>query len=107
MVNTKCHFQLEVTNLEEWLNKNEHKFNNFDLVLIDGSTDYLRKKAIEEISRKNPSAVYVLDNSDRKIFNSLNFHRQPIRIIRRHGLVRHPFQATETSFYWFNRLADW
>lgn len=106
MVNNKCHFQLEVTNLDEWLNKSEHIFNNFDLVLIDGSTDFLRKKAIELISRKNPSAVYVLDNSDRKIFNSLNFHLQPIRIIRKHGLVRHPFQATETSFYWFKALDD-
>ncbi len=104
MINVECEFHMEVTNLDVWLNNNAHLFNNFDLVLIDGSSDILRKKAIETISHKNPKAVYVLDNSDREIFNSLNFQVQPTKVIRRYGLVRHPFQATETTFYWFRRL---
>ena len=74
---------------------------DFDIVLIDGSTDEVRKLAIENLPSLNKGAVYILDNSDRQVFENLKFVLEPTKIVRKHGLVRHPFQATETTFYWF------
>ena len=96
-----CNFEIEVTSVESWLLTRNKTNMNFDLVLIDGSTDAVRKKAIERLPSLNPAAVYILDNSDRKIFNDLDFVLEPTKVLRKHGLVRHPFQATETTFYWF------
>jgi predicted O-methyltransferase YrrM len=96
-----CNFEIEVTSVESWLLTRNKTNMNFDLVLIDGSTDAVRKKAIERLPSLNPAAVYILDNSDREIFNNLDFVVKPTKVLRKHGLVRHPFQATETTFYWF------
>jgi hypothetical protein len=94
-------FQLVNSNLEDWLLSRTKQNMDFDLVLIDGGTDNARKKALEILPILNPKAVYVLDNSDRTVFNRINFHIQPVKSIRHSGMIRHPFQATETTFYYF------
>jgi len=101
VTNKKCKFEIQVTNVELWLNTRNKKNMDFDIVLIDGSADEVRKLAIENLPSLNKSAVYILDNSDRKVFENLNFVLEPKKIVRKYGLVRHPFQATETTFYWF------
>ncbi len=94
-------FQLINANLTEWLQTRTEQNMNFDIVLIDGGTDEARKKTLETLSALNPKPIYVLDNSDRLIFSRLKFTYEPKRVIRHLGLIRHPFQATETTFYFF------
>jgi tRNA A58 N-methylase Trm61 len=102
IVGTKnCEFEIIVTDVESWLNTRNESNMEFDLVLIDGSTDVVRKKVLEKLPTLNSGAVYILDNSDRTIFNKIDFVFEPTRILRKHGLVRQPFQATETTFFWF------
>lgn len=101
MVNPACNFNLEIGDTEKWLLTRNSTNLPFDIVLIDGATDVVRKKALEILPTLNSTAVYVLDNSDRRIFDQLAFKNNPIKIIRKRGLIRHPLQATETSFYWF------
>ncbi len=96
-------FQLINSNLEDWLFTRTKQNMDFDIVLIDGGSDIARKKALEILPMLNPMAVYVLDNSDRTIFHQINFHSPPVKLIRRSGMIRHPFQATETTFYFFNQ----
>jgi hypothetical protein len=74
---------------------------DFDIVLIDGGSDSARRKALEILPSLNPNAVYILDNSDREIFYQVKFVSQPKNVIRHSGLIRNPFQATETTFYFF------
>lgn len=94
-------FELVNSNLEDWILSRTKQNMDFDIVLIDGGTDKARKKALEILPILNPKAVYVLDNSDRTIFHQINFHTQPEKFIRYSGIIRHPFQATETTFYYF------
>lgn len=94
-------FQLVNSNLEDWLLSRTKHNMDFDIVLIDGGTDNARKKALEILPILNPKAVYVLDNSDRTVFHRINFQIQPDKSIRHSGMIRHPFQATETTFYYF------
>lgn len=94
-------FDIVITGFEEWLGTRNSTNMDFDLIRIDGSTDALRKKAIEILPKYNKSAIYILDNSDRLIFRNIDFCSPPTRIVQFHGLVRHPFQATETTFFWF------
>jgi len=101
VTNKKCKFEIQVTNVELWVNTRDKTNMDFDIVLIDGSTDEVRRLAIENLPSLNKSAVYIVDNSDRQVFENLNFVLEPKKIVRKHGLVRHPFQVTETTFYWF------
>lgn len=102
MVNKENYnFDIVITGFEEWLGTRNSTNMDFDLILIDGSTDALRKKAIEILPKYNKSAIYILDNSDRLIFRNIDFCSPPKRIVQFNGLVRHPFQATETTFFWF------
>lgn len=102
MVNKENYnFEIVITGFEEWLGTRNSTNMDFDLILIDGSTEALRKKAIEILPKYNKSAIYILDNSDRLIFRNIDFCSPPKRIVRFNGLVRHPFQATETTFFWF------
>lgn len=101
VTNKKCKFEIQVTNVELWLKTRDKTNMNFDIVFIDGSTDQVRRLAIENLPSLNKNATYILDNSDRQVFKNLKFASEPTKIIRKHGLVRHPFQATETTFYWF------
>lgn len=94
-------FQLVNINLDDWLNSRTKENMDFDIVLIDGGSDSARKRALEILPNLNPKAVYILDNSDRKIFAQVKFLSQPKNVIRHSGLIRHPFQATETTFYFF------
>ena len=94
-------FQLVNVNLDDWLNSRTKENMDFDIVLIDGGSDSARKRALEILPNLNPKAVYILDNSDRKIFAQVKFLSQPKNVIRHSGLIRHPFQATETTFYFF------
>jgi len=100
-LNKKCNFEIQVTNVEQWLKTREAANMNFDIVLIDGASDAVRKMVIETLPKLNESAVYILDNSDRKIFENLQFMVKPNKIVKKHGLLRHPFQASETTFFWF------
>lgn len=94
-------FQLVISGLEEWLATRTEQNMDFDIVLIDGGSDSERRTALEVLPKLNPFAIYVLDNSDRSIFNHVDFHIQPKKIVRHFGMVRHPFQATESTFYYF------
>lgn len=94
-------FQLVNVKLDEWLNSRTKENMDFDIVLIDGGSDIARKKALEILPILNPEAVYILDNSDREIFYQVKYFSQPKKVIRYSGLIRHPFQATETTFYFF------
>lgn len=94
-------FQLVITDLALWLNSRTKENMDFDIVLIDGGSDEARKKTLEILPTLNPNAIYILDNSDRAIFKEIDFVSQPKRTIRYSGLIRHPFQATETTFYYF------
>jgi predicted O-methyltransferase YrrM len=94
-------FQLVNIKLDDWLNSRTKENMDFDIVLIDGGSDSARKKALEILPSLNPNAVYILDNSDREIFYQLKFLSHPKNVIRHSGLIRHPFQATETTFYFF------
>lgn len=94
-------FQLVISSLEEWLPTRTENNMDFDIVLIDGGSDSHRLKALEILPKLNPNAVFVLDNSDRNIFGHVDFHTLPKRVIRYSGMIRHPFQATETTFYYF------
>jgi len=94
-------FQLEVLQVSEWLKAQTAASMSFDIVLIDGSSDEIRKHALIALPKLNPRAIYILDNSDRLVFREINFSQPPIKIMRYRGLVRNPFQATETTFYWF------
>lgn len=94
-------FQLVIANLEEWLDSRTKNNMKFDIVLIDGGSDTARRKALEILPSLNSKAVYILDNSDRAIFNKIEFQIQPKRYERYTGMIRHPFQATETTFYFF------
>jgi hypothetical protein len=85
-----------------WLNSRTKDNMDFDIVLIDGGSDEARKRTLEVLPALNPKAIYILDNSDRSIFKEINFVMQPKSIIRHSGLIRHPFQATETTFFYFN-----
>jgi len=94
-------FQIEVVQVSEWLKTRTPTNMNFDIVLIDGAADEIRKRALITLSALNPRAIYILDNSDRIIFREINFTRSPKKIVRYKGLLRNPFQANETTFYWF------
>ena len=94
-------FQLVNIDLTDWLNTRTKSNMDFDVVLIDGGTDVARKMALEMLPSLNSRAIYILDNSDRSIFGELKFSSQPKKIVRYSGLIRNPFQATETSFYYF------
>ena len=96
-----CQFRIENTELESRLRTKNSANMDYDLVLIDGGTDEFRKKAIQSLPLLNKNAIYVLDNSDRPIFKKIDFRIKPKKVVRLHGLVRHPFQATETTFFWF------
>lgn len=94
-------FEMLISSLDEWLPSRTKLNMDFDIVLIDGGSDTMRRKALEILPVLNPSAIYVLDNSDRQIFDRINFSIYPKKIVRHFGMVRHPFQATETTFYYF------
>ena len=94
-------FQLVNIKLDDWLNSRTKENMDFDIVLIDGGSDSARRKALEILPSLNPNAVYILDNSDREIFYQVKFVSQPKNVIRHSGLIRNPFQATETTFYFF------
>jgi hypothetical protein len=94
-------FQLVNVDLTLWLNSRTKDNMDFDIVLIDGGSDEARKRTLELLPSLNPKAIYILDNSDRPIFKEINFTMQPKSIIRHIGLIRHPFQATETTFFFF------
>lgn len=96
-----CEFELVNSELEDWLLSRTKHNMNFDIVLIDGGTDRARKKALEILPILNSKAIYILDNSDRTIFHQIHFHIQPVKIVRYSGMIRHPFQATETTFFYF------
>jgi len=101
VTNKNCKFEIQIIDVKLWLKTRNTTNMNFDIVLIDGSSDEVRRMAIEKLPSLNKAAIYILDNSDRNIFRDLNFAVEPTKIIKKCGLVRHPFQATETSFFWF------
>lgn len=102
LASTKCEASIETANLSNWLTSQEETSLQYDIVLIDGGEDYERKSALEYLPTLNKKAIYILDNSDREIFSNINFKLSPTKYVRLHGLIRHPFQATETTFYWFS-----
>ncbi|NCV45032.1 MAG: hypothetical protein EBX09_05745 [Actinobacteria bacterium] len=98
---SKHEFVLVNTELSLWLNsRNKHNMD-FDIVLIDGGSDEARKRSLEILPTLNPKAIYILDNSDRDIFKEINFELKPLHTTRFSGLIRNPFQATETTFFYF------
>jgi predicted O-methyltransferase YrrM len=98
---SKHEFVLVNTELSLWLNsRNKHNMD-FDIVLIDGGSDEARKRSLEILPTLNPKAIYILDNSDREIFKEINFELKPLHTTRFSGLIRNPFQATETTFFYF------
>ena len=89
---------LVIANLSEWLNTINEKNARYDIVLIDGGTDEERLKALNKLYYIVPNCLFVLDNSDRAIFKSIDTVLAPSEIIRFRGLLRNPFQVTETTF---------
>ena len=99
--NRNCDFQLVLTDTEDWLNQLEKDGTEYDLILIDGASDEVRKKCLVKLSIMYKSAVIVLDNSDRNTFRDIESRVKPVKTVRFNGLLRNPFQAYETTFFWF------
>jgi predicted O-methyltransferase YrrM len=99
--NRNCDFQLVLTDTEDWLNQLEKDGTEYDLILIDGASDEVRKKCLVKLSIMYKSAVIVLDNSDRNTFRDIESRVKPVKTVRFNGLLRNPFQADETTFFWF------
>lgn len=71
---------------------------DYDIFIIDGETDENRMEILGILNRINPSAVIVLDNSDRKIFSDIS-KLFPMKTIEfRSGSIRKPLQVTQTAF---------
>lgn len=99
--NTECDFHLIQCETETWLNQLQKQDTEYDLILIDGATDAVRKKCLIKLAKIYKNAIIILDNSDREIFRGVEYEVQATKIARYTGVLRNPFQASETTFFWF------
>ena len=74
----------------------------YGLILIDGATDEVRKKCLIKLAEIYKNAIIVLDNSDREIFLGVECEVRATKIARYTGVLRNPFQASETTFFGSN-----
>ena len=101
LLNTECDFRLIQCETEIWLNQLDKQDTEYDLILIDGATDEVRKKCLIKLAEIYKNAIIVLDNSDREIFRGVEYEVRATKIARYTGVLRNPFQASETTFFWF------
>jgi len=94
-------YQVINMQISQFLESKYYEKIDFNLVLIDSGTPIERKKALVEISRTNPKAMIILDNSDWQEFQNIQELIPKNRVEKYLGLMRKPFQVNETSFFYF------